>query len=334
MSRAKFKPLSFSTTMRNPERIPGFLNCLKQFENQILTNELIHQIVKVVIYQKIYKTNFMINNALYKEIYESEEDFFEDSQLEEIIQKSPQDHKENGFDKGWPSRFDTWYRLPKEFGYCNYAINEPIHISPLGHLLIDAVFGEERNESLVQKVLLHSLMKYQIRNPYRKNLNDNVPLILLLQVIKYLKEKLTDYKGISVQELSFLICWPNKDFESLGNYFINFRNKYSFVQYTDEIIYNCCLKILQARPEDRNYFKMSQITGEAVDEYIRKMRSTGIISLRGNGRFVDYNTIEQGKIDYILERYSNYRLFEDKQSYFEYMGEIDQNILTIEQKTT
>ncbi len=31
---------------------------------------------------------------------------------------------------------------------------------------------------------------------------------------------------------------------------------------------------------------MSQIN-EAVDEYIRKMRITGLISLRGNGRFID-----------------------------------------------
>lgn len=332
MSKAKYKPLSFSTTMRNPERMPGFLKCLAKFENQILTNDLINQIVKEIIGQKIYKTIFMMNNPLYKETYEDEEGVFEDDQLEDIIRNSPQDHKEAGFDKGWPSRFDTWYKLPKEFGYCNYAINEPILISPLGHMLIDAVFGEEKNESIVQKVLLHSLMKYQIKNPYRKNLNDNAPLILLLQVIKYMKDKLVDYKGLSLHELSFLICWPNADAEALGNFIIKFRSKYKFGQYTDEIVYEECLKILQARPEDRNYYKMSQITGEAVDEYIRKMRSSGVISLRGNGRFVDYNTIEQEKITYILNNYADYKPFEDKQAYFSYMGEIDENILKIAKK--
>lgn len=41
---------------------------------------------------------------------------------------------------------------------------------------------------------------------------------------------------------------------------------------------------------------MNKITGEAVDEYIRKMRSTGIISLRGNGRYIDLNSLEQQKL--------------------------------------
>lgn len=31
-------------------------------------------------------------------------------------------------------------------------------------------------------------MKYQTNNPFRKNANDNSPLVLLLQVIKLLKD--------------------------------------------------------------------------------------------------------------------------------------------------
>lgn len=37
---AEYKPLSFSTTMRNPTRIAGFLNCILPFEGKILTNEI------------------------------------------------------------------------------------------------------------------------------------------------------------------------------------------------------------------------------------------------------------------------------------------------------
>lgn len=33
----EYKPLSFSTTMRNPARIADFLNCILPFEGQILT---------------------------------------------------------------------------------------------------------------------------------------------------------------------------------------------------------------------------------------------------------------------------------------------------------
>ena len=53
--KAERKPLSFSTTMRNPDRIAGFLNCLAPFENQILTHECIMNVVRNVIREKLYK---------------------------------------------------------------------------------------------------------------------------------------------------------------------------------------------------------------------------------------------------------------------------------------
>ena len=44
MAKAKYKPLSFSTTMRNPNRIADFLNCLLPYEGKTLDNELIDKI--------------------------------------------------------------------------------------------------------------------------------------------------------------------------------------------------------------------------------------------------------------------------------------------------
>ena len=42
--KAERKPLSFSTTMRNPDRIAGFLDCLLPYENMILTSDVIEKI--------------------------------------------------------------------------------------------------------------------------------------------------------------------------------------------------------------------------------------------------------------------------------------------------
>lgn len=39
--KAEYKPLSFSTTMRNPERIVDFLNCILPYEGQVLNNTVI-----------------------------------------------------------------------------------------------------------------------------------------------------------------------------------------------------------------------------------------------------------------------------------------------------
>ena len=81
-------------------------------------------------------------------------------------------------------------------------------------------------------------------------------------------------------------------------------------------------------------FKFSQVCKESIDEYIRKMRIAGIISLRGNGRFIDFNTFEISKIDYVLEHYSQYEKFDDKKAYFAYMGEIDSHILELKEQNS
>lgn len=330
MAREKFKPLSFSTTMRNPDRIAGFLNCLLPYEGQILTNELILGIVRKVIKEKLYRPNYISKVAELNEVYMDDDLSFSDEQLDEIISNSPQKHKEAGFDWGWASRFDTWYKLPMEFGFVRYAMDSEIVISEVGHMLIDALKEIPINENIIQNVFLNSMMKYQVNNPFRKNKSDNVPLLLLLQILEKLHEDDAESTGIFRQELSFLICWTNNDADKLYRQIKSFRSKHNFGQYTDELIYAECLKMMgYTKESDKNYIKMEKITGEAVDEYIRKMRSTGIISLRGNGRFIDFNRIEINKVHYVLNNYRNYKLYSGKNEYFEYMGQIDPNIMDI-----
>ena len=122
MTVSKAKPLSFSTTIRNPERIPKFLRCILPFEGKILTSEIIHKVVKNVIREKEYTPMYVSRTAELKAISKSEDDTFSDKQLEKIIDMSPQKHKEAGFEYGWNSRFDTWYKMIKEFGFIKYAM--------------------------------------------------------------------------------------------------------------------------------------------------------------------------------------------------------------------
>ncbi len=148
------KPLSFSTTMRNPARIVEFLNCILPFEGQMLTNEVIHNVALHLICNKLYTPTYVGRTPRLKAIMQSEVNFsLRDAA--EIIEHSPQEHKEAGFDRGWPSRFDTWYKLPKEFGFINYEINAPIVISGTGHMLIDAHNENPINDAKIQNVFLN-----------------------------------------------------------------------------------------------------------------------------------------------------------------------------------
>lgn len=56
---------------------------------------------------------------------------------------------------------------------------------------------------------------------------------------------------------------------------------------------------------------------------------TGLISLRGAGRFIDINHNEDEKVDYVLDNYSTYSSFTDERAYFDYMAKVDPNLMEI-----
>lgn len=328
MAKSKRKILSFSTTMRNPERIASFLNCIKDYSGQILDETTILKIVKAVISNKLYRSTIVNDNPELIEAYSIEEKAIEPYQVEYIIQNSSQKHKEKGFDEGWESRFDTWYKLCKEFGFVYYEKNKPIKMSESGYMLCDAYNNSTNEESgkKIQNIFLNSLIKYQTNNPFRKNLNDNAPIILLLNLLKKIKDNGFN-SGISRKEIPFILCWHNNDSDKLFNYIKKFREEYGY-NSSDEIIYEKCLELLESDNQKR--FKFKQITKESVDDFIRKIRITGLFSLRGMGRYVDINSLEKEKIEYILKNYTNYKKFDNELEYFEYVGSIDPNIILLE----
>ena len=332
MAESKAKPLSFSTTIRNPERIPNFLRCILPFEGKILTSEIIHEVVKNVIREKEYTPMYVTRTPNLKAIAQSPDYYFNDGQLELIIEMSPQKHKEAGFAYGWDSRFDTWYKMIKEFGFIKYAMGKPITITTTGHMLVDAYLEEPVNDKKIQTVFLNALMRYQTNNPLRKNLNENVPLPLLLKVIQYFHADPDENDaGLARHELPILSCWRDNDAYAAYQYIKKIRKAVGFTP-SDEDIYEKCLSILES--DNRNYLKMEKICHEAVDEYIRKMRMSGVLSLRGNGRFLDINSFEKESADYVVEHYMEYPKFDDEEAYIDYMGTIDTEILQIEVQKT
>jgi hypothetical protein len=325
---AEHKPLSFTTTLRNPERVAGFLACLKQFDGQNLTNDVIDKIVKVVIKEKLYKTMYESRTPALKEIYENDDASFNEAQLDAIVANSPQDHKEAGFDKGWASRFDTWYKICKEFGFAYYKMDEQIKITQAGYMLCDAYENTDDDMSgKVQSVFLNALVKYQSDNPLRRNANKNVPLLLLMKLIKLLKQdKDENGAGVSRKEIPFVLCWPDNNADKLFNYIKKFRQTYGF-NASDDTIYTRCLSLLNSTNQKR--FKKAQITKEGVDDFLRKIRITGVFSMRGMGRFVDFNKLEHDKIEYALENYGEYKTFENELDYYNFVGSMDAQIISI-----
>lgn len=336
------KVLSFSTTMRNPERIAYFLTALLDFEGSILTHDVIMNIVKKVLQLRLYRPIYVKNHTEFSTKFDNLEQIFSDEELEQIIHNSPQSHKERGFDKGWESRFDTWYKLMSEFGFCYYAKDRILIISQAGRMLISSCYDIENHQfkenidgELISSVFLNALAKYEVGNPYKKNLNHNAPFRLLLKLLlKFVENNMT---CLSVKEIPILLCWGNNDIQSLFDYIVALRvETFEATQrnfsYSNEFIYEKCLELLDSQNRDR--FKMSQIMGEAVDEYIRKMRITGLISIRGAGRFIDINHNQMQKIEHILLTATNFTGVylddsdENRFAFYEYMSQIDTTLIT------
>ena len=240
----KYKPLLFTTTMRSPERLKDFLTVLGEYDGQVLTNEIVERVAKALIKKGLYKpikVSQTVKNKWKNEIELSKEE------TERVFNKNPQSHKEAGFDKGWPSRFDTWFKIAKELGFVWYWQNTIIEFSESGKMLLDK--DKPENELMV---FANAFAKYQRHNPFRRVLNKNVPLILLIQTIQLLnKDKNFNSAGISKLEIPLLLCWKDDNAESLYQEIKKLRKKYGYSP-SNEIILELCYDLLDETKRDNN----------------------------------------------------------------------------------
>lgn len=342
--QSTYKPLLFTTTVRNPERMKRLLNILSGFNGQILTSALAENIIGELIKYGLYRP--MKVSSVIKEKWSSTKkgEFSEllltNAEVAEILENNPQRHKEAGFDRGWASRFATYFDFAKELGFVYYWTNEKIEFSEIGLKLAnsikvdiqdDIILVSEPHPEFEQQAFLQALAKYQRNSPFIRVLNDNVPLILLLQVIKKLNDdKDFNGAGISKLEIPLILYWKNNDSEALYQRIKKLRKKHGYTPSWEVITEICRDEIMEGTDVERDD---KSIMVDYPDEFIRKMRLTGLISLRGAGRFIDINKNEIDKVKYVLENYSEYNIYEDEKAYFDYMAKTDENLISFETKT-
>lgn len=337
--KSEYKPLLYTTTVRNPERMKGLLNILKIFNGKVLTSELAKNIMGELICCGLYRPMRQKNSIKAKwkgsRSGEFSDTLLSKDEVEFMLNNNPQNHKEAGFDKGWPSRFATVFDFAKELGFVYFWKNEKIEFSEIGLKLAESIeIKIDRGYILVayshsefeQQAFLHALVKSQRNNPFLRVLNENIPLILLLEVIKELNayEEFNN-AGISKLELPLIIFWKNNNAKELYQLIKLLRKEHGYNPSWEVIVDICENTIMKGKLKK---FNPKSIMNEYPDEFIRKMRSTGLISLRGGGRFVDINKNELEKVDYVLKKYSTYKKFDSERAYFDYMAKVDENLIS------
>lgn len=342
--KSEYKPLLFTTTVRNPKRMKGLLNILSKFNDEILTNELAEKImgelIRYGLYRPMKKTNDVKTKWKDTKTGEFSSILLSDFEIVSMLEKNPQEHKEAGFDRGWPSRFATVFDFAKELGFIYFWQNKKIEFSKVGLKLAnsievkideDYILVFDSHPEFEQQAFLHALAKSQRNNPFVRVLNENIPLILLLEVIQKLNgDKELNGAGISKLELPLIIFWKDDNAEALYQLIKSIRRKYKYNPSWEVIVDICVNEIMSG---EFKKFKPKSIMVEYPDEFIRKMRLTGLISLRGGGRFIDINTNEQEKVDYVLKTYSKYEKLETEREYFDYMAKTDENLISFVSKS-
>lgn len=343
---AEYKPLLYTTTIRNPERYKDFMHILKRFNGEILNEHTIELFEREVFKIGLYRPNIQPKSVQEKwkttKSGEFSEEALTDKETLDVYKsndpnenKTLKGHKEAGFPKGWPSRFDTQFKLMKVLGFVYYEWNKPITFSKTGEHLANAVSIEIKEGIISREIInpkneqlafLQAFAKQQRCNPFIRELNDNIPLILLLEVIKKLNSD-KEYKGagISYKEIPLLIFWKDNNSGSLYRRIKLLRKKYGYNPSNEVIEDICTNEILGGFKK----FKLKSIVSEYPDEFLRKMRMTGLISFRGGGRFIDINHTEDKKVDYILTNYSSYKKYDTTEEYFKYMSTIDDSLFKL-----
>lgn len=343
-----YKPLLYTTTVRNPMRVKGLLYILAKYDGQVLTDELATTIVGETIKYGLYRPTKQSNKV--KQAWKDTKKgnfastILTNEQVKEIIDNNPQDHKEAGFAKGLPSRFATIFDFTKELGFVYFTPNKPIQFSEIGKLLAqvynvtveDGVINvENQHPEYEQKAFLQAMAKSQRKNPFVRVLNDNIPLILLVQVIQLLNNNPKyrtaqgETKGIAKHELPLIIFWKDNNAQALYERIVKLRKDFGYTPSNEVICDICIEEIMQGKFIE---FDTDSIIKDYPDEFIRKMRITGLFSLRGAGRFLDINHNEDAKVEYILNHYANYTHYTDEKEYFDYMAQIDPNLFAVEAK--
>jgi len=311
---------SFSTTIRNPERIPGFLKTLSLLEGKRWEESTQKKFQILLIKNRLYLPSdknltqrqiSILKNPNYDLSYQEAAEIFISKEYE-----SPAMRGRTSFDP------------IEKMGFVN-VISGKIRISELGKQFIAGGidFGE---------VVFKTLLKQQLPNPLTRGLENysTKPFINTLRIIKKVNQKCLDNHekatGITREEFGIFVLSLKHyrqiqevveklyDFRKRKEKISDFRNKTQFVKEF----------IASYLHDFQNPHKNIQ---EYSDNMIRILRLTGFIYVRGNGYYIDLEPRKKIEINALLDNDDGSAKLFSKSDWIQYMSALDSYGLPWEQ---
>jgi hypothetical protein len=313
---------SFSTTIRNPERISDFLHTIASLDGYEWTNETQMRLQAMLIKDRLYipKKDDLSSDQI--------------SLLENIdVEMTYEEARKIFNDKKYvdpPMRGRTSFDPVEKTGLV-HIIDGKIKISELGTKYLNGEFD-------FGEVIFRTMLKQQYPNPLVSGYDgyNTKPFINTLRIIKAVnlmcEERGLKPKGISREEFGiFVLSLKNYlDVEMVAKELLEFRMKKDNILRDDG-------KRKFVSAYTKNYLCTFQDpvknTIEYSDNMIRVLRLTRFIYIRGNGFYIDLEPRRIVEIESLLEADNGAALTFAKDQWISFMSNFDSYPLPWETQT-
>ena len=313
---------SINTTVRNPERLYGFLKVLENFEGQNFDYETQGLYQKELIRYKLFKPNDTPEEL--KMEYENPEPF-SDEDTEKIFSlvNDP------------PLRGRTSVAKCNQMGLAIALKSEgPVIITDLGKDFLENDFSKEKN------FFFNYFVKWQLPNPLEKgydnfDINPFLATLYIINKVNDLEENRNNKrKGVSKYEFALFIITLKKytEIDDVCDQIIKYRD---FVKESSDDEMEIFYEMLREKAKEVfNVVSENEITIKSnnlrdySDSVIRWFRKTQYIIYRGSERYVDISPSKLGQAKHLINNLSlSSHHYATKEEYRKYLVNQDLPVL-------
>lgn len=320
---------SFNTTIRNPERMENLLRVLQEMEGENFDEDGQRMFFGLQIKKRFYKpTRAKLGNELYAEFDAvSKSDDIPDEIVEKILDKY--DGQVDAAGRG-----RTSVAVLNRFGLTiALQSNGPVKINNIAKKWINSEIDD-------QELFTRLLLKWQYTNPLEDGYEgSNVrPLPATLKLIDLVNTKWESLgnKVVGLSKDEYKLFVPQllnvTQIESDSDEIIRFRKKCrslsgrELTQFIEDYSIKQAVKIF-GNPSPTITAKNLRTLRDYADSSIRYFKTTGLIALRGGGRYVDLSKDKAIEVTTILDSVPLHaKEFETSEDYVQYLNDISENL--------
>lgn len=318
---------NFSTSVRNPERLPDFLRVASKLEGEIWNDESQEKFQILLIQYRLYLDSD--NTQSLNKLSEEQKSWLINKTHEMTFDEAQSIYTAKDYVGGGAMRGRQSMNPLKKLGYIIAEKNETIRVTDMGRKLLNG-------EIQFDEAILESLLKYQLPNEITEGCSDwnSKPFISTLRLIKKVDELCSEremkVKGVSLDEFGIFAltmidyCSVNETAEKILEYRTeyegikqqNFANYRDYKKARDTYKNNYIQKYLA---EFNNPIKNAKEYGDSMKRYLRQTKYIRFLGAYGN-QYIDLEPRRILEINSILEHDTGESQTFTKQEWLKYIG--------------